>query len=109
MKRLTSTTSRTDIILSLVRTKRIGYLRDIRRITVAFSRARLGLYILGRRKVFESSVDLTRAFEYLFAKPDKLQLVTGEMWPSQRSLEAEVTATEMEGVEHLGKLSSFNC
>ncbi|KAI4803943.1 hypothetical protein KUCAC02_025588 [Chaenocephalus aceratus] len=33
------------IILSLVRTKAVGHLRDVRRLVVAMSRARLGLYI----------------------------------------------------------------
>ncbi|KAL2146025.1 hypothetical protein VTI28DRAFT_5364 [Corynascus sepedonium] len=72
------------IILSLTRTTRVGYLRDIRRLTVALSRARLGLYILGRREVFESCYELREAFELLLQRPDKLTLITGEMWPSQR-------------------------
>ena len=33
------------IILSLVRTRAIGHLRDVRRLVVAMSRARLGLYV----------------------------------------------------------------
>jgi intron-binding protein aquarius len=35
------------ILLSLVRTQAVGHLRDVRRLTVAMSRARLGLYIVG--------------------------------------------------------------
>lgn len=76
----------TDIILSLTRTSRVGYLRDIRRLTVALSRARLGLYILGRRQVFESCYELREAFELLLKRPDKLTLVTGELWPTERLL-----------------------
>ncbi|KAH8821620.1 DEAD helicases superfamily protein-like protein [Xylogone sp. PMI_703] len=96
------------IILSLTRTSRVGYLRDIRRLTVALSRARLGLYILGRREVFESCLELRQAFEILLQRPDKLMLVTGELWPSRRILaEEEGNAvpgeTQMEGVEHLGQ------
>ncbi|KAL8688950.1 MAG: hypothetical protein Q9218_005264, partial [Villophora microphyllina] len=93
------------IILSLVRTTRIGYLRDIRRLTVALSRARLGLYILGRRAVFESSPEVRDAFSLLFQRPtDGLLLTTGEMFPAERSLEDdEVEEVEMKGVEHLGK------
>lgn len=75
--------------------------------TVALSRARLGLYILGRREVFEACFELRQAFEQLLARPDKLMLVTGELWPSQRDLaseEGEVPGeTVMEGVEHLGQ------
>lgn len=86
----------------------MGYLRDIRRLTVALSRARLGLYILGRREVFEGCYELRPAFEQLLQRPDKLELVTGELWPSQRQVvedSAEAVAGEatMEGVEHLGQ------
>ncbi|RFU35852.1 hypothetical protein B7463_g493, partial [Scytalidium lignicola] len=96
------------IILSLTRTSRVGYLRDIRRLTVALSRARLGLYILGRREVFESCLELRQAFDILLQRPDKLMLVTGELWPSRRILAEEESKpitgeTQMEGVEHLGQ------
>jgi intron-binding protein aquarius len=80
---------------------------------VALSRARLGLYILGRRSVFESCYELRDAFDLLLTqqggRPDKLALVTGEMWPSQRVLadEAGKAGVEgealMEGVEHIGQ------
>lgn len=93
------------IILSLVRTKSIGYLRDIRRLTVALSRARLGLYILGRRTVFESIFELKPAFDVLFTRPDELALVTGEMHgettrPVHAEGEVEGEAV-MTGYEHL--------
>ncbi|KAK5705717.1 hypothetical protein LTR17_021405 [Elasticomyces elasticus] len=91
------------VILSLVRTKGPGYLRDVRRLTVALSRARLGLYVLGRREVFESSLELREAFGGLFERGQKLGLVTGEMWPAERGMGDEVEGTEMEGVEHLGQ------
>lgn len=98
----------TDIILSLVRTSKVGYLRDIRRLTVALSRARLGMYILGRREVFEGCYELRHAFEQLLQRPDKMALVTGELWPSQRKLPGDADETVsgeavMEGVEHLGQ------
>lgn len=97
-----------DVILSLTRTSRVGYLRDIRRLTVALSRARLGLYVLGRREVFESCFELRQAFEVLLKRPDKLMLVTGELWPSKRVLKEEEGKdvpgqTQMESVEHLGQ------
>lgn len=97
-----------DVILSLTRTSRVGYMRDVRRLTVALSRARLGLYILGRREVFESCFELRQAFDVLFRRPDKLTLVTGEMWPTQRSSTEEGVEdipgqAVMEGVEHLGQ------
>ncbi|KAM5382643.1 hypothetical protein ACJZ2D_002433 [Fusarium nematophilum] len=95
------------IILSLTRTSRVGYLRDVRRMTVALSRARLGLYILGRREVFEACPELRPAFDLLLQRPDKLMLVTGELWPTKREVIEGDGAVEgevpMEGVEHLGQ------
>lgn len=96
------------MILSLTRTSRVGYLRDVRRLTVALSRARLGLYILGRREVFESCFELRQAFDLLLKRPDKLILITGELWPSQRILKDEEDndiqgEAQMESVEHLGQ------
>ncbi|KAF4510388.1 hypothetical protein G6O67_002277 [Ophiocordyceps sinensis] len=95
------------IILSLTRTSRVGYLRDIRRMTVALSRARLGLYVLGRREVFEACPELCPAFDILLARPDKLMLVTGELWPTERPNSEEDSAVDgevaMESVEHLGQ------
>lgn len=91
------------MILSLTRTTRVGYLRDLRRLTVALSRARLGLYVLGRRTIFENCYELREAFRLLFLGEDKLQLVTGEMYPTIRLLGDEAKATEMVSVEHLGR------
>lgn len=94
----------TDILLSLTRTSRVGYLRDIRRLTVALSRARLGLYIFGRREVFEACFELKEAFERIFQRPDKLHVVVGEMFGNTtRTVDEEVESTEMDGVEHLGQ------
>lgn len=86
----------------------MGYLRDIRRLTVALSRARFGLYILGRREVFDGCHELRQAFEMLLERTDKLTLVTGELWPSQRKLLEDANEkvegeAVMEGVEHLGQ------
>ncbi|CAI6340312.1 unnamed protein product [Periconia digitata] len=99
------------ILLSLVRTRSIGYLRDVRRLTVALSRARLGLYILGRASVFASCFELKPAFDTLLSRPTKLALVTDEMFapnPAARSRLLTDAVEEgreavMEGVEHLGK------
>ena len=91
------------MILSLTRTRTVGYLRDVRRLTVALSRARLGLYILGRREVFETCYELQPAFDRLLQRPDKLMLAPGEMFPTTRALDAEIEGTSMESVEHLGQ------
>jgi intron-binding protein aquarius len=72
-------------------------------LTVALSRARLGLYILGRRSVFTSTPDLSTAFASLLSRPSTLTLSTGEMFPTNRSVTDQGNIAEMEGVEHLGQ------
>jgi intron-binding protein aquarius len=71
-----------DVLLSLVRTKAVGHVRDVRRLVVALSRARLGLYIFGRQKLFENCHELEPAFKRLLKYPTKLWLKTGEMYPN---------------------------
>ncbi|KAK9451872.1 uncharacterized protein V1518DRAFT_389862 [Limtongia smithiae] len=95
------------VIISLVRTRRVGHLRDERRMTVALSRARLGLYVLGRREVLESTGETRGFLERLDAHrttDDKLELAVGEMYPSSRAAgeveEGKIVA--MASVEHLG-------
>ena len=39
--------------MSLVRSNHVGHLRDPRRLVVAMSRARLGLYVFGDSKLFD--------------------------------------------------------
>lgn len=92
------------VILSMTRTKNVGYLRDVRRLTVALSRARLGLYVLGRKSLFEEQCpELAPAMEFFSRRTPKLSLVTGEMYPTQRLISDEAEATHMEGVEHIGQ------
>ncbi|KIW82749.1 hypothetical protein Z517_01992 [Fonsecaea pedrosoi CBS 271.37] len=92
------------VIVSMTRTRSVGYLRDVRRLTVSLSRARLGLYILGRRELFENCFEMRPAMDILLQRPDKLIVTTGEMFPTTRLLEDEVENTsEMDGVEHLGQ------
>ena len=53
------------IILSLVRTKKVGYLRDIRRFIVSLSRARKGLFIFGKWDLFSNCLELKETFDVL--------------------------------------------
>ena len=66
--------------------------------------------------MFEACYEIREAFELLLRRPDKLVLVTGELWPStERAVPlpvAERTKDDdstlpgeavMEGVEHLGQ------
>ncbi|XP_022909695.2 RNA helicase aquarius isoform X1 [Onthophagus taurus] len=72
------------ILLSLVRTKAVGHLRDVRRLVVAMSRARLGLYVFARTSLFRNCFELTPAFQILMSRPLCLEMVLNEMYPSGR-------------------------
>ena len=91
------------IILSLTRTKTVGFMRDVRRLTVALSRARRGLYIIGRRALFSELPGLDIACQKGSAE-GRLEIVTAELYPAQRDVNDEnVQSTEIHGVEHLGQ------
>jgi len=92
------------IILSLVRTKTVGHLRDVRRLIVAVSRARLGLYIFGRASLFENCHELKPVFDQLAAKPQKLQVLPQEQSGTTRGPGDAGTCYDVEGVEHMGML-----
>ncbi|XP_041993479.1 RNA helicase aquarius-like [Salvia splendens] len=62
------------VLLSLVRTRFVGHLRDVRRLIVAMSRARLGLYVFCRRSLFEQCYELQPTFQLLLQRPDHLGL-----------------------------------
>lgn len=62
------------ILLSLVRTRFVGHLRDVRRLVVAMSRARLGLYVFCRRSLFEQCYELQPTFQLLLQRHDRLAL-----------------------------------
>ena len=68
------------ILLSLVRTRAVGHLRDVRRLVVATSRARLGLYVFGRRELFANCYELRPAMEQMTARPGQLLLHPVEHW-----------------------------
>ncbi|XP_059437820.1 uncharacterized protein LOC132170745 [Corylus avellana] len=67
------------ILLSLVRTRFVGHLRDVRRLVVAMSRARLGLYVFCRRSLFEQCYELQPTFQHLLQRPDRLALNLDEI------------------------------
>lgn len=72
------------ILLSLVRSESVGHIRDVRRLVVALSRARLGLYVFCRKSLFENCYELSPAFSQLSKRPTQLQLVAGEGFPTAR-------------------------
>jgi intron-binding protein aquarius len=70
------------VLLSLVRTRSVGHLRDVRRLVVAMSRARLGLYVFGRKELFKQCYELAPAFKHLLQFPTKLAVVPTESYPT---------------------------
>ena len=79
------------ILLSMVRTKAVGHVRDVRRLVVAMSRARLGLYVFGRRALFEQCYELEPAFKHLLRYPTKLAIAPTESYPPSRPVDEKVT------------------
>ncbi len=57
-------------------------LRDVRRLVVAMSRARLGLYIFARVSLFQNCYELTPAFSQLTARPLQLHIRPHEYYRS---------------------------
>lgn len=62
-----------------MRTRFVGHLRDVRRLVVAMSRARLGLYVFCRRSIFEQCYELQPTFQLLLKRPDRLALNMNEI------------------------------
>ncbi|XP_028166187.1 RNA helicase aquarius isoform X1 [Ostrinia furnacalis] len=77
-------------LVSLVRTKAVGHVRDLRRLIVAASRARLGLYVFARANLFRNCFELQPTFNQLVERPLELELVPGERYPAQRAAAASV-------------------
>ena len=61
--------------------------RDVRRLVVAMSRARLGLYVFGRVNMFKNCFELVPAFNILTSRPvDGLHLCPDEVHPTSRQV-----------------------
>eukprot|EP01124_Arcella_intermedia_P005338 TRINITY_DN13146_c0_g2_i2.p1 TRINITY_DN13146_c0_g2~~TRINITY_DN13146_c0_g2_i2.p1 ORF type:complete len:964 (-),score=302.60 TRINITY_DN13146_c0_g2_i2:20-2911(-) len=98
------------VLLSLVRTRTVGHIRDIRRLVVAMSRARLGLYVFCRKRLFSNCYELTHTFSKFLMRPDKLMLVQNEFFPTTRKIEEGVdkgSVFEVQDVVHMGQLVSL--
>ncbi|XP_066599155.1 RNA helicase aquarius [Prorops nasuta] len=94
------------ILLSLVKTRAVGHLRDARRLVVAMSRARLGLYVFARVSLFKNCFELTPAFDQLMRRPLKLQLLPNELYPTDRPYNADPPAPPME-IEDMPHMAKF--
>jgi len=93
------------ILLSLVRTYNVGHLRDVRRLVVAMSRARLGLYVFARVTLFKNCFELQPAFNILTKRPLLLHLCPTEPRPTNRV--ASVTAPTPMIIYDMPMMSKF--
>jgi intron-binding protein aquarius len=87
-----------------VRTKAVGHIRDVRRLIVAMSRARLGLYVFCNKTLFKNCYELEPVFKQLDSRPSALQLQHEENYPAKRENNDLGEATEIANVEDMGKL-----
>ncbi|KAI0500818.1 hypothetical protein KFK09_019035 [Dendrobium nobile] len=96
------------ILLSLVRTRFVGHLRDVRRLVVAMSRARLGLYVFCRRALFEQCYELQPTVQLLLQRPDHLALNLDEATPfTERHVEETGRIHFVSGIQEMGGLVNF--
>lgn len=96
------------ILLSLVRTRAVGHLRDVRRLVVAMSRARLGLYVFGRVSLFKDCFELQPVFNILLKRPTKLHLLPEEIFPGTRKLSDDnKNESESKIIENMSEMADF--
>ncbi|CAI9278954.1 unnamed protein product [Lactuca saligna] len=96
------------ILLSLVRTRFVGHLRDVRRLIVAMSRARLGLYVFCRRSLFEQCYELQPTFQLLLQRPDLLALNLHEVAPAtDRPVEDTGPTHFVSGIDEMAGIVNF--
>lgn len=65
--------------------------RDVRRLVVAMSRARLGLYIFARVSLFQNCFELTPAFNQLTARPLQLHIRPHEYYSQEQPVRTVYT------------------
>eukprot|EP00466_Bigelowiella_natans_P014616 jgi/Bigna1/85349/estExt_fgenesh1_pg.C_30315 len=95
------------ILLSLVRTKTAGHIRDVRRLVVAMSRARLGLYVFGKEKLYRNCFELANTFNLFQKRPTKLCLNLSELTSlTERSVEKTGKLFKVTDVAHMGSIVS---
>jgi intron-binding protein aquarius len=82
------------VLLSLVRSRSVGHIADLRRLVVAVSRARLGLYVFGRQALFSRpNDDVASVMQSFSSLPHQLELIAGESFPSRRPLSSSPSSS----------------
>lgn len=84
----------------------MGHLRDVRRLVVAMSRARLGLYIFARVSLFQNCFELTPAFSQLTARPLHLHIIPTEPFPTSRK-NGERPSHEVQIIKNMPQMANF--
>lgn len=84
----------------------MGHLRDVRRLVVAMSRARLGLYIFARVSLFQNCFELTPAFSQLTARPLHLHIIPTEPFPTSRK-NGERPPHEVQVIKNMPQMANF--
>ena len=96
------------VLLSLVRTRSVGHVRDVRRLVVAMSRARLGLYIFCRVSLMSNCYELRHVFEQLKGQDTRLGLVSGENYGTvTRKAEESVDESKIFRVNNLSHMAAL--
>lgn len=93
-----------------MRTRAVGHLRDVRRLVVAMSRARLGLYIFARASLFSNCFELTPAFRILLERPTELRILPEETYGKVERLSVQKDQEEPSGtmvVNDMQHMASF--
>ncbi|KAK3223698.1 hypothetical protein Dsin_010723 [Dipteronia sinensis] len=86
------------VLLSLVRTRFVGHLRDVRRLVVAMSRARLGPDVFCRLSLCEQCYELQPTFQLL------LQRLNENTSYTERHVKDIGEPYLVSGVEHMGDI-----
>ncbi len=92
------------ILLSLVRTKHIGHIRDIRRLIVAMSRAKFGLYVFGRFDIFDNCFELKTTMSLFKKKPLGLEIVLNDKFPTKRPVGEVIAGIKITDFVHMYKI-----
>ena len=93
------------VLLSLVRTRAIGHIRDIRRLIVAASRARLGWYVFGAASLFQDCYEMQPVFRQWSERPFQLALVKGEAYGRcTRTIHDAADVTSIPGLQEMDVL-----
>ncbi|KYQ92453.1 intron-binding protein aquarius like protein [Tieghemostelium lacteum] len=94
------------VLLSLVRTKTFGHIRDVRRLIVAMSRARLGLYVFCKRSLFQTCYETISSLSHFLKKSDKLTLIQ-ESYPTNRLLTDTVSKDQILEIQNSFQMKSL--